>query len=52
MDHGGGREAGARVELLDPLEGLTPAEHARGLDYMAVMDANLKALAAGLDCAP
>jgi len=44
------REAGARVEVLNPLEGLTPDEQARGLDYLTVMDANLNALAGGLDC--
>src|SRR3972149_3636984 len=44
------REAGARVEVLNPLEGLTPDEQARGLDYLTVMDANLNALADGLDC--
>ena len=44
------RETGARVEVLNPLEGLTPDEQARGLDYLAVMDANLNALAGGLDC--
>jgi len=45
------RETGARVEVLNPLEGLTPEEQARGLDYVTVMDANLNALADGLDCA-
>jgi len=44
------RETGARVEVLNPLEGLTPDEQARGLDYLRVMDANLNALAGGLDC--
>jgi len=44
------RETGARVEGLNPLEGLTPDEQARGLDYLTVMDANLNALADGLDC--
>src|SRR3990172_9906135 len=44
------RETGARVEVLNPLEGLTPDEQARGLDYLTVMDANLNALADGLDC--
>ena len=44
------RETGARVEVLNPLEGLTRDELARGLDYVTVMDANLNALARGLDC--
>ena len=43
-------ETGARVEVLNPLEGLTADEQRRGRDYIAVMDANLKALVAGLDC--
>jgi zinc transport system substrate-binding protein len=44
------RETGARVAVLNPLEGLTPDEQGRGLDYFAVMDANLSALVDGLDC--
>ena len=44
------RETGARVAVLNPLEGVTPDEQGRGLDYFAVMDANLSALVDGLDC--
>ena len=44
------REAGARVAVLDPLEGLTDAEAARGEDYFSVMRANLAALRQGLGC--
>jgi zinc transport system substrate-binding protein len=43
-------ETGTRVAVLNPLEGLTPDEQGRGLDYFAVMDANLNALVDGLDC--
>lgn len=46
------RETGARVAVLNPLEGLTPDEQGRGLDYFSVMDANLNALVDGLDCGP
>ncbi len=42
------REAGARVAVLDPLEGLTDAS--RGHDYLEVMRANLATLRAGQEC--
>ena len=42
------REAGARVAVLDPLEGLTDAS--RGHDYLEVMRANLGTLRAGQEC--
>ncbi|HXF82231.1 MAG TPA: zinc ABC transporter substrate-binding protein, partial [bacterium] len=38
------REAGVRLDVLDPLEGQT------GRSYVAVMDDNLRRLAEGLDC--
>jgi zinc transport system substrate-binding protein len=46
------REAGGlRVEVLDPLEGLSDAARARGDDWVAVMDANLVKLRTALGCA-
>ncbi len=42
------REAGARVAVLDPLEGITDAS--RGRDYLEVMRANLATLRAGQEC--
>lgn len=45
------REAGGvRTETLDPLEGLTSKQRARGDDYITVMDANLAKLRAALGC--
>lgn len=44
------REAGATTAVLDPLEGLTNDELARGEDYFSVMESNLDALRAGLGC--
>ena len=44
------REAGARVAVLDPLEGLTDAEGARGEEYFSLMRANLAVLQEGLGC--
>jgi zinc transport system substrate-binding protein len=44
------REAGAEVAVLNPLEGLTEEELARGDDYLSVMRANLAALREGLGC--
>jgi len=44
------REVGARVAVLNPIEGLTPDELRRGEDYFTLMDANLKALTEGLEC--
>ena len=44
------REVGAKVAVLNPIEGLTADEQRRGQNYFTVMDANLAALAAGLDC--
>jgi len=42
------REAGVRVAVLDPLEGLT--DSSRGSDYLEVMRANLATLRAGQEC--
>lgn len=42
------REAGAKVAVLDPVEGLTDAS--AGQDYLGVMRANLEALRTGLRC--
>jgi zinc transport system substrate-binding protein len=42
------REAGARVAILDPLEGITDAS--AGTDYFEVMRANLGTLRAGQGC--
>jgi zinc transport system substrate-binding protein len=44
------REAGANTAVLNPLEGLTEEELARGEDYFSVMEANLAALRSGLGC--
>jgi zinc transport system substrate-binding protein len=44
------RESGATTAVLNPLEGLTEEELARGEDYFTVMEANLEALRTGLGC--
>lgn len=44
------RETGARTAVLDPLEGLTRAEAARGDDYFTLMRANLAELRRALAC--
>lgn len=44
------REAGVRTALLNPIEGLTRQESARGADYFSLMRANLAALRRALGC--
>jgi zinc transport system substrate-binding protein len=44
------REVGARTAVLEPIEGLTPAEQARGENYLSVMRKNLSALRQALAC--
>ena len=44
------REVGARTAVLDPIEGLTPAEKQRGDDYLTLMRRNLAALRKALTC--
>jgi len=44
------RETGAKTAILDPIEGLTPAEISHGEDYFTRMRANLRALEEGLGC--
>jgi zinc transport system substrate-binding protein len=44
------RESGAKTAVLDPIEGLTDEEAARGEDYFSRMRANLRALEEGLGC--
>jgi zinc transport system substrate-binding protein len=44
------RETGAETASLDPLEGLTEDEVARGENYFSVMRANLEALRTALGC--
>jgi zinc transport system substrate-binding protein len=44
------REVGARTAVLDPIEGLTPSEEARGADYLSLMRSNLTALRRALGC--
>jgi zinc transport system substrate-binding protein len=44
------REARVHTAVLNPLEGLTDKERARGDDYLTVMDANLAKLRAALGC--
>jgi zinc transport system substrate-binding protein len=43
-------EIGARVLLLNPLEGLTRDEEARGVSYVDLMDQNLQNLRTALGC--
>jgi zinc transport system substrate-binding protein len=44
------RETGARTAVLDPIEGLTPSEQARGDNYLSLMRQNLTALRKALSC--
>jgi zinc transport system substrate-binding protein len=44
------RETGAKTAMLDPIEGLTPAEQDAGDDYFAIMRRNLRALHVALGC--
>jgi zinc transport system substrate-binding protein len=44
------RETGAKTAVLDPIEGLTPAEAKHGADYVTVMRQNLRALRQALGC--
>lgn len=44
------RATGAKIAVLDPLEGLTAAEQKRGENYFTVMQENLRALRAALGC--
>jgi zinc transport system substrate-binding protein len=44
------REAGVKTAVLNPLEGLTAAEQARGETYVSVMDRNLATLRRALGC--
>lgn len=44
------RETHAKTAVLDPIEGLTPAEASRGEDYFTLMRANLQALRGALGC--
>jgi zinc transport system substrate-binding protein len=44
------RETGAKTAVLDPIEGLTPAEAKRGADYLTLMRQNLRALREALGC--
>jgi zinc transport system substrate-binding protein len=43
-------ETGARTAVLNPIEGLTEEEAAKGDDYFSLMRENLAALRAGLGC--
>lgn len=43
-------EVGARTAVLNPLEGLRPADLEAGQDYLSVMRENLRAIRASLDC--
>jgi len=43
------QEVGARVAVLNPIEGLTPDEQRAGRNYFTIMDEDLWNLAAGLD---
>jgi zinc transport system substrate-binding protein len=44
------RETGAKTAVLDPIEGLTNDELARGEDYFSLMRKNLRTLREGLGC--
>ncbi len=44
------REVGARTTVLDPIEGLTPAEQKHGDNYLTLMRRNLAALRKALAC--
>jgi zinc transport system substrate-binding protein len=44
------REVGAKTSVLDPIEGLTSAEQARGDTYFTLMRRNLAALRKALSC--
>jgi zinc transport system substrate-binding protein len=44
------RDAGAKVAVLDPIEGLTPAEQSRGDTYLTLMRKNLQELRSALGC--
>ena len=44
------RETHTRTAVLDPIEGLTPAQEKRGEDYFSLMRANLRALREALGC--
>jgi zinc transport system substrate-binding protein len=44
------RETHAKTAVLDPIEGLTPAEARRGEGYFSLMRANLRALRGALGC--
>jgi zinc transport system substrate-binding protein len=44
------REVGTRTAVLDPIEGLTPAERKHGDDYLTLMRRNLAALRMALAC--
>jgi zinc transport system substrate-binding protein len=44
------REAGAKTAVLDPIEGLTPAESSGGATYLSLMRQNLRELRTTLRC--
>ena len=44
------RDAGAQARVLDPIEGLTPAEQRQGQTYLTLMRQNLGELRAALGC--
>ena len=50
LAHTVARETGAHTAVLDPIEGLTPAEAKRGADYFSVMRSNLASLRKALGC--
>ena len=44
------RDAGVKAAVLDPIEGLTPSEQARGFTYLTLMRQNLRELRSALGC--
>ena len=45
-----GRDAGVKTAVLDPIEGLTPAEQDKGFTYFTLMRQNLRELRTALGC--
>lgn len=43
-------EIGATTAVLDPIEGISAADRAKGIDYVKIMEKNLDALAAAMQC--
>lgn len=44
------QETGAKTSVLDPIEGITAENHAKGNDYLTLMETNLQNLKKALSC--